>query len=800
MGALLKWFGRIAGALVVTTLAAGAIGYWYAGQANRYQTGGEMRLPVLDAPVSVIRDRNGVPYIRAETFRDVIRAQGFVVAQDRLFQLAMVKRAALGRLSQLFGETTLATDTTSRVIGFGRIAEAHWQRLNTENRQILSDFVAGLNAYVTLHGDDHPWEFRLVGAVPEPWQETDLLAMMLFYAWQNSANIDAEIATQSLIEAVGAPRAAEIAPLLINPDESVRHGVSAARYRSLGIDPDSVDWAAIVRQSAGIGGSNAWAVSGARSPNGAAVVANDPHVDVRNLPGFWHPVGLITPGWRAVGVNAGLPGVIAGRNERLAWGVTNGYADVVDLYVEVADPEDPSRYLNGEQSAPFRERRETIAVKDAAAQVITIRYTERGPVISDHDWAAFGERIVTLRWAVAEFPQADLGTRAAMQAQSVDEAIAIWSRHRMFGFSLVLGDADGNTARLSTGAAVIRRRGDGSVPFLVDGEENWSGLIPAAAMPRHVNPDQGWAGSANQYVQPDGFPYPFTTYASPSWRYERLQQLLAGRDEISVPMHYDAQRDIRNVFAQSVAPIMADALADDATTAVLATILRDWDHTDALDSAAPTVFQATYRHFARRVFRDDLGPVTDSYLSSWYVWQQRLQAMVLEGDAAWQAWFDDTTTPQRETRDDLFRLAGRDAIAELAENYGAGPDNWSWGAVRAMHRSGPLRQDGLVGRLTGNRSYPKPGSGETLNRALYGFSEPGFDPRWSASWRMVADLGDPDKVLAVLPGGVVGRTRHPLLDNQIEAFRDGGLDFLWFSDAKIEENAVSTLILQPGGE
>ncbi|MEM9313267.1 MAG: penicillin acylase family protein [Pseudomonadota bacterium] len=793
----LKWLVRIVGSVLMLALVAVGGAYWYAGHANRYQTSGEMTLPALDAPVTVIRDRRGVPYIRAESFRDVIRAQGFVVAQDRLFQMEMAKRAALGRLSELFGDATLLTDTDSRVIGFHRIAEDHWRVLDDGNKQVLSDFAAGLNAYITLHAEDHPWEFRLVGAQVEPWSETDLMAVMLYFAWQNGANFSAEIATQSLVEAVGPERAAEVAPLTINPDEPRRASVSAAQYQSLDLDRVAAGRVRPVRQSAGMGGSNAWAMGGARSPSGAAVVANDPHLDVRNLPGLWHPVGLITPGWRAVGVGGGLPGISAGRNERLAWGVTNGYADVVDLYVETPDPTDPSRYLEGSQSVPFRELQETIKVKDGEAHVVTVRLTTRGPVISDHDWTPFSDRIISARWAVAEYPQADLGLRDAMQAQSVDEALTAWGKQRMFGFSMVFGDADGRTARLSTGAAPIRVRGDGSTPALADGEDRWAGLIPASEMPRHVNPAQGWAGSANQFVQPDGYPYPFTTYASPTWRYERLQELLGATGVLGVKEHYDAQRDDKNVFARSVAPIMAAALAEDDVTAPLAAILGGWDHHDGLDSSAPTVFQATYRHFARRVFRDELGDATEGYLGGWYVWQQRLHAMVLEGDTAWGSWFDDASTPQRESRDDLFRLAAKDAIDELTATYGAGVEHWHWGNVRSMRRTGPLRLDGLAGRLTGAQAYPQAGSGETLNRALFDFSEPGFDPRWTVSFRMVADLGDADKVLGVLPGGVVGRTRHPQLDDQIEAFHEGHLEYLWFSDAMIEQNAASELSLRP---
>lgn len=798
MGTLGKWLRRAVG-LTLVVGCIGAVGvYWYAGHANHYQTVGDMSLPALDAPVTVTRDANAVPYIRAASFRDVIRAQGFVVAQDRLFQMEMAKRAALGRLSELFGEAMLAIDTDSRVIGFHRIADAHWRVLNNDNKQLLSDFADGLNAYIRQHPDDHPWELQLVGAEPEPWSETELLAIMLFFAWQNGANFYAEIATQSVIEAIGPERAAEIAPLAINPDGLRSIVVSGTGYESLGLGTSNARKPA--REFAGLGGSNAWAVSGQRSPGGAAIVSNDPHLDVRSLPGFWHPVALITPDWRAVGVDTGLPGINAGRNEHLAWGVTNGYADVVDLYIETPDPADPTRYLEGDESLPFTILNETINVKDGDERQITIRMTQRGPVISDHDWTPFSDSIVSARWAVAEFPQADLQIKASMQARSVGEAVTAWSGHRMFGFSIVVGDIAGHTARVSTGAAPIRTRGDGATPLVANGADNWEGLIPAQNMPRDVDPAQGWAGSANQFVQPIDYPYPFTTYASPTWRYERLQELLAGSGPVDHTTHHNAQRDNLNVFAQSVAPIMATALAQDDATSQLASILSDWDYRDELDSAGPTVFQATYRHFARRVFRDDLGDATERYLDSWYLWQQRLHSMVLEGDDDWSAWFDDTSTPERETRDDLFRLAAKDAIEELTEAYGPSADDWHWGEVRAMHRSGPLRLGGFLGRLTGNQSYPKPGSGETLNRALYEFSAPGFDPKWSVSWRMVADLADPDKVRANLPGGVVGRTRHPQLDNQIEAFREGHVDYLWFSDTMIDQHAESTLTLRPTDE
>jgi len=237
------------------------------------------------------------------------------------------------------------------------------------------------------------------------------------------------------------------------------------------------------------------------------------------------------------------------------------------------------------------------------------------------------------------------------------------------------------------------------------------------------------------------------------------------------------------------------ALGDDAAFAPLVATLADWDYRDDADSSAPTVFQAIYRNYARAVFTDELGDeLTDSYLSSWYVWMERLEAMTV-ADAS--PWFDDTTTSGViETRDDLLQRAATVALNELTEAYGAGPSNWVWGDVHRMRFRGPLRQSGLAGHITGNRDYPKDGSGETLNRALYPFTNP-YDPQWTASIRMVADFADSEKVMAHIAGGVSGRTFSPHLNDQTDEWATGEPLAWQFSDAAIAAHTTSELRLVP---
>ncbi len=275
-----------------------------------------------------------------------------------------------------------------------------------------------------------------------------------------------------------------------------------------------------------------------------------------------------------------------------------------------------------------------------------------------------------------------------------------------------------------------------------------------------------------------------------------MQELFAA-DEVSAGQAWAAQYDTLNLFARDLAPIFTAALLESSNGDLreLGELLADWDHSDDADSIAPTVFQETVRQLARLTFEDELGPdATSAYLSNWYVWQSRFDAMVQEGTSPW---FDDARTAEVENLGALIRRAGLAAIERLTTDYGAERANWRWGKVHTITFQGPLRQSGIVGDWNGNRVVGMPGSGETLLRALYPYGDP-FASQWFASLRMTADLADDDKVRAVLPGGVVGRSFTAHLDDQTDAWLNPQTEtYWWFSDEAIAANARSTLTLSP---
>ncbi|MEM9422255.1 MAG: penicillin acylase family protein [Pseudomonadota bacterium] len=801
---------KVLSSIAIILLTGVAIASLVMPKLNDRQTKGEIALPGLQAPVKVIRDAHATPYIYADNLKDALRAQGFVAGQDRLFQLETAKRAATGRLAEIFGagdgDVILNLDREARTIGFSRLAARHAAMLSAEEHDATTAYLEGLNTYISTRAKTHPLEFGLAGFTPEAWTETDLLSVMYYLGWASSANFDAELIAQQVINEVGHEKFNEIAPLVINPDDQAplgakRRASSEMQPRFAGATAAPGKWAIGGWRRQGYGGSNNWAVSGEKAGERSAIVTNDPHLDSRTLPGPWHPVGLITPTLRVVGVSVGLPGIAVGRNEHIAFGVTNAYSDAVDLYVETVDPSDSDRYLEGDQSFPFEEITETIRIKDDTIdggfreEQLVVKYTHRGPVISDSKQQLEGDAVLTMRWASAEYMEQDIGLVSLMRSQTIEEALSSIEAIRAISLNFIVGDVNGRIARRASGAAPIRLRGDGMTPFpVVDGIDNWGGPIPPEHMPGEVDPARGWTGTANHMTAPADYPYVYTTYASPSYRYRRMQELFASQ-KVTADAVWAAQYDTLNVFARDLAPIFSSALAeaDNQDLRAVGKILANWDYHDDQDGIETTLFQEIVRQLAQLTFEDELGSeATAAYLSNWYVWQERFDAMVQGGTSPW---FDDIRTSGKEDLSAMIRRAGVAAIDRLTDAYGANRSEWRWGAVNQMRFRGPLRRDGFIGRLTGNRNAEMSGSGETLMRALYPYHSP-FDTQWSASLRMTADLNDPDKVRAVLPGGVVGRTFHPNLADQTADWENkNAVTYWWFSDEAIKSNARSTLLL-----
>ena len=530
---------------------------------------GELKLAGLSAPVRVLRDEIGVPYMFAGNTPDLLRAQGFITAQHRLMQLELFRATWRGELSAAFGDATLPSDIRMRVLGTHRNGERHAVKLGPASRAFFQHYADGVNAYVADHAADHPLELKAAGLVPRAWSVADLVALVHFIHYSHATNFKAEVVAQKLIDKLGAERAREIFPLTLIADAAPAATAAAGPRRTATAVADlGVDWGnlRIVPETLGPQGlgSNNWAVGPSRSASGRAMVANDPHLDNRILPGTWHPVGLFAPGIQAVGAALpGMPGIMVGRTQHVAFGVTNAYGDVQDLYVETVDPADPNRYLDGSTSQPFTEVTETIRVKDKAApggfreHPLKLRFTKHGPVISDHPGLGpQGNQLLVLRSTDAEVLAPQIGIEGLLTAPDAAAFDRELQKIDLMMFNFVFADDQGAIGHRATGAVPVRAGADGSVPRRppADGSDDWTGFIPKDRMPGMLDPARAWVGTANHDARPADYPWYYTNYVAPNYRYRRIGQVLGTAQKMTVADHWQLMADDRNLQSDVLRP------------------------------------------------------------------------------------------------------------------------------------------------------------------------------------------------------------------------------------------------------
>lgn len=790
--------------IAVAVVASGV--YWGLPALNRFQKDGRCVVSGLSQSVHVMRDEKGMAYIRSQDLLDAIEAQGFTTAQDRLFQMQLARLVAQGRISELIGEKGKSIDVRNRTIGMHRLAKKHARILDRRTRLFFQRYADGVNAFITSCADRHPVEFKAAGIRPELWTVQDCLSVMYFMAWITSANASSEIVAQILVDRVGPELAEQMFTLNINPDEPAdrARGANPPHLSIAGLHfaSDSSILGLLAASPDGLG-SNNWVVSGERSRSGKPIVANDPHLDARILPGVWYPLGIITPDLRAVGVTIpGIPGMVIGRTSHLAMGVTNAYGDCQDLYVETVDPQDPGRYKEGAVSIPFRVEYETLRIRDKQApggyreEKLQLRFTHRGPVVSGILPGLRNDKEITLRWAAAETMEPRVGLEEALTARSLREFRSALRLLNFIVLNWVFADEAGNIGWHVSGKLPIRSQKDSVVPYVVaDGSDNWIGWIPFDEMPHAKNPGRGWLGTCNHKTVGADYPYYYSSYFAPSYRYVRLKEILDRGGVKSPEDHWQYSRDTTNVMARAIAPGITRALLAGEDTRAMGEILKSWNFRDDADSAAPTIFQAVYRSFVESLFESNLGPVDAQFVfDEGYFWQESVQRMVLSGKSRW---IDRALTVKKlASVDDLFRVAARRAKDELGRSAGSDPRDWGWGKLHTIQFVNPLRRNGFGTSLLGKGPYPMGGSRETLCCAWYSYAKP-FSVILSASLRMVADLGDPDKVMAVIPGGVSGRTFDPHMKDQVEAYMNGTPVYWWLSDKAIRDHCKHTLTLEP---
>jgi penicillin G amidase len=767
---------RIVAVLTIVLFLGGAGGYLYLRQSLP-QTQGVLQLSGLGAPVEVLRDRHGVPHIFATSLEDAHFALGFVHAQDRLWQMEMNRRIGSGRLAEVLGPNALDADRFMRTLGLRRVAEENLRSYDDETRRLLDAYAAGVNAFL---GSDPvlPPEFWLLGITPEPWSAPDSIVWTKVMAWDLGGNWRSELLRMRLSRTLALERIQEFLPPYPGdappplPDlKALYSGIEKKALPNSSfsrLEPDSVP------------GSNSWVVSGARSASGKPLLASDPHLGL-TAPPVWYFAHLSAPGMDAIGGTLpGVPAILVGRNDRIAWGLTNTGADVQDLYLERLD-------------SRFNRREETIKVKGAADERLTVRHSRHGPVISDIAKTILEAtpRGYALALAWTALAPDDLSMQAALKLSRARDWPEFLGAARMLHAppqSASYADADGNIGFIAAGRVPVRKRANdlrGLAPAPGwDERYDWAGYVPFEELPRAFNPPNGAVILANHKIVPPKYPHHITYEWQPPYRARRIEELLSASEKHDLASFKRMQADAVSIAVRELLPRFTAANPEHEVMRKLAA----WDATMAAERDEPLIMAAWWRQFARAVYADELGPAFRANWSSRAVFIDN----VLSGQAHW---CDDVRTPQPETCQRLLIDSLENALEDLKRRYG---NNWRWGDAHvARHRHRPFTREEWLERFFDIR-VPSAGDAYTVNAGAvdFGADEP-FANRHAPSLRAISDLAQPQASVFIHSGGQSGNPLSAHYRDFAAAWARGDYVPMVTERRRLEADGVQRLVLTP---
>jgi len=618
---------RLLGALAVLTLFAALVaagGYFYL-RYSLPKVEGTLRLAGLKAEVTVLRDAWGIPHIYAASADDAMFGLGFVHAQDRLWQMEMNRRIAAGRLAEVLGPRALETDLFLRTLGVRRAAQASLEGLDVATRDTLDAYAAGVNAFLATNPVLPP-EFWLLRVDPQPWMPVDSVAWTKMMAWDLGGNWKNELLRMRLAKNFSLARINEFLPPYPG-DAPPQIQDLKEFYRALGVDTVRLAQSAerIAAQTSNYlieaAGSNNWVVSGARSQSGKPLLANDPHLGL-TAPPVWYFAHLVAPGLNAIGATLpGVPAIVLGRNQRIAWGFTNTGPDVQDLYIEKLEAD--GKYLAPDGPRTFETLRETIEVRGADDVQLAVRRTRHGPVISDvsrvaQELAPRGH-VIAFSWtALADDDRSMQAALKFSRAREWDGFLAAARDFQTPQQNIVYADVEGNIGFVAAGRVPVRKpendlKGLAPAPGWL-AKYDWAGYLPFDALPRAFNPASGAIVTANHKIVPPGYPHYITSEWQPPFRAERIEAMLEAEPRHSVASFAQMQADAASLAVRELLPYLKETRPKSQYAGRALERIAAWDGTMAKDLPEPLIAVAWWRELARAIYADELG---DAFRLNW---------------------------------------------------------------------------------------------------------------------------------------------------------------------------------------
>lgn len=762
----------------------------------------------LEKPAEVLRDKWGIPYIYAESVHDLFAAQGFVHAQDRLWQMETLRRLTSGRLSELSGEATVELDFFARMVGFPEIKKRALTALTTEERGLIEAYTAGVNACIEHMADTPPFEYRMIKHVPEPWRLEDTFSFLALTMWTEQTNFREELLALRASGKVDLDIWNQLLPPY--PEEAYPEEDFFARSQggiSAPLHPAAVAlFSGLTIRGEGEG-SNNWVY--AQGPGGKPIIANDPHM-VLSVPSIWYFCRLEYPGKQAAGASwAGMPGVVVGHNGSIAWGVTTAMVDYADIYTFEVDPKNPTRYRNGDRMVQMEEQTLSIGLPKGNSKEMKLYRTVHGPVITN--CTAGSEYAAALKWHGTMDPSAleltdARGFLGAFTCGSVDEFFSLVENIKGLSLNLVVGDTDGNIGWHVTGSPPKRKGYSGRLP--ADGSSGtagWHGYVPYGELPHRKNPPEGWIATANHRTTGGEFPHPISYSWLSAYRYNRIARRLAKLTDVGIDDCAALQMDVHSLQADTVVPAVTSYRFNDRRAEEAAEYLRGWDREVRADSPGAAVYEVFVIELIHLLVEPFLGEDIPFYFNA-FLSRYTVEDIILgkPDSLLWQKGAENLGLRRGSGVEAVLEAALVRTIRFLEREMGKNRGGWSWGRIHTCEFLHPgSRGTGFMmktaSKLLNRGPFPAPGDNATVN--LGGFSAIGRSYRTVAapSMRLIVPLADPDETRIIGPLGQSGHPNHPNYDDMVRSWLQGDTLRFPFSRKEVEKAAVKRLDLVVNG-
>ncbi len=819
--------------LLILCGTLGGIGLWL-GRRVLPQTTGTLVVAGLEQKVQVDRDQWGVPAITGSSLHDLVFAQGYVTAQDRLFEMEFNRRIARGRLAEMFGrgpkDEILHFDMFIHTLNLYGAAQANLSKLDARTRIELQAYVDGVNAFLKTHQGDLPLEFSILNIKPDPWTLADCLAyggvleLALDYSWYYKY-------TRALILAKAGPAVTAALfppypttnPTLIGPSgqaEALSSSITStpAAMPSLSpslsasfarLSPDVLDNAAVIQTllgnvSDGLG-SNNWVIDGTKTTTGMPLLANDPHLGIK-MPSIWYEVALHSPGFDAIGFSfPGLPGIVIGHNDAIAWGLTNVGTDDADLYLEKLDlVRHPGEYLYNGQWLSLQTRKETIHIRgESQPYTFTVTSTVHGPLLNSVVDDLNHSAPVALKWAALQ-PQADFSGFFQLDFATNWQEFNAAINHISVGQNFIYADIRGNIGYRMSGLLPLRSADNDNLP--VDGSTSaheWHGYVPQTEMPSLYNPPTHIIVTANNQIVPASYPVYVTSLWDQGYRARRITDLLLPQPQLSIADYEKIQADVFSVPAAQLTPFFVAAAAGKRGDVGLAgKLLQNWDFTMSSEGSAAAVFETTVGNLLRNLLEPLLGKTVYNIYAANIIESNLFLVLITLLNHPQSPFFTGASGSDLQlARDSAIDRAIQSAVSQLRVQLGNDPAQWQWGQLHQAHFDHPLAGVFPFNYLFGVAPVNRAGDSATINTGGNGgflADPPDYSQQVVSSMREIIDLGDLDNSLWVITTGESGQPFSAHYSDLIALWNQNQYQPMTFSRQAENRAARDELLLEPG--